>query len=76
MTTAFDTMWAILLALKESSVALPHGLPLEYNVERFLGSANITNTIELKLREVSFEGLTVTLIFIVKVVESTYTVKT
>ncbi|XP_022800762.1 gamma-aminobutyric acid type B receptor subunit 2-like [Stylophora pistillata] len=58
MTTAFDTMWAILLALKESSAALPHSLPLEHNVESFLGSSKITETIQSKLREVSFEGLT------------------
>ena len=69
MTTAFDTMWAILLALKESSAALPHSLPLERNVERFLGISKITETIESKLREVSFEGLTVTLIFIAKIVD-------
>lgn len=69
MTTAFDTMWAILLALKESSAALPHSLPLEYNVENFLGWPQITETIESKLREVSFEGRTVTLISIAKIVD-------
>lgn len=45
MTTAFDTMWVILLALKESSAALFHNLPLEYNVKSFLGTTTITETI-------------------------------
>ena len=59
MATAFDTMWAIMLALKEASAVLPNSLPLEYNVKTFIGSSTITRTIESKLRNVSFEGLTV-----------------
>ncbi|XP_078368681.1 gamma-aminobutyric acid type B receptor subunit 1-like [Oculina patagonica] len=58
MATAFDTMWAIMLALKEASAALPPSKPLEYNVQKFLGSGYITSVIESKLRNVSFEGLT------------------
>ncbi|XP_058959557.2 gamma-aminobutyric acid type B receptor subunit 2-like [Pocillopora verrucosa] len=58
MTIAFDTMWGVMLALKESSKELPNSMPLEQNVKRFLGNARITKTIELKLRNVSFEGLT------------------
>ena len=60
MATAFDTMWAILLALKEASIALQTTkTPLEYNVENILGSSDVTAAIESKLRNVSFEGLTV-----------------
>ena len=59
MTIAFDTMWGVMLALKESSKELPNSMPLEQNVKRFLGNTRITKTIELKLRNVSFEGLTV-----------------
>ena len=59
MATAFDTMWAIMLALKEASAVLPNSFPLEYNVKKFTGSLTITRTIESKLRNVSFEGLTV-----------------
>ncbi len=59
MATAFDTMWAITLALKEASATLPPSYPLEYNVQNFLGSGYITPVIESKLRNVSFEGLTV-----------------
>ena len=59
MTIAFDKMWGVMLALKESSKELPNSMPLEQNVKRFLGNARITKTIELKLRNVSFEGLTV-----------------
>ena len=60
MATAFDTMWAIILALKEASTALQTAdKPLKYNVEEILGSASVTRTIESKLRNVSFEGLTV-----------------
>ena len=59
MTIAFDTMWGVMLALKESSKELPNSMPLEQNVKRFLGNARITKTIELKLRNVSFEGFTV-----------------
>ena len=59
MTIAFDTMWGVMLALKESSKELPNSMPLEENVKSFLGNARITKTIELKLRNVSFEGLTV-----------------
>ena len=59
MTIAFDTMWGFMLALKESSKELPNSMPLEQNVKSFLGNARITKTIELKLRNVSFEGLTV-----------------
>ena len=59
MTIAFDTMWGVMLALKESSKELPNSMPLEQNVKRFLGNSRITKTIELKLRNVSFEGLTV-----------------
>ena len=59
MTIAFDTMWGVMLALKESSKELPNSMSLEENVKRFLGNARITKTIELKLRNVSFEGLTV-----------------
>ena len=59
MATAFDTMWAIMLALKEASVALPSHRPLEYNVNETIGSGLITSTIQSKLRNVSFEGLTV-----------------
>ena len=59
MTVAFDTMWGVMLALKESSKELPNSMSLEQNVKSFLGNARITKTIELKLRNVSFEGLTV-----------------
>ena len=59
MTIAFDTMWGVMLALKESSKELPNSMSLEQNVKSFLGNARITKTIELKLRNVSFEGLTV-----------------
>ena len=59
MATAFDTMWAIMLALKEASVELPSSWPLEYNVQHVLGKSYITHTIESKLCNVSFEGLTV-----------------
>lgn len=59
MAIAFDTMWGVMLALKESSKELPNSMPLEQNVKSFLGNARITKTIELKLRNVSFEGLTV-----------------
>ena len=59
MTIAFDAMWGVMLALKESSKELPNSMPLEQNVKSFLGNARITKTIELKLRNVSFEGLTV-----------------
>ena len=55
MAIAFDTMWGVMLALKESSKELH----LKQNVENFLGNAIITKTIKLKLRSVSFEGLTV-----------------
>ncbi|XP_058959571.2 gamma-aminobutyric acid type B receptor subunit 2-like [Pocillopora verrucosa] len=54
MTIAFDTMWGVMLALKESSKELP----LKQNVDNFLGNRTITKTIKLKLRNVSFEGLT------------------
>ena len=60
MTTAFDTMWAVMLALKEASAVLPSDESLEYNVKNLLGSSTVTRTIESKLRNVSFEGLTVT----------------
>ena len=60
MATAFDTMWAIILALKEASTALQTAdESLKYNVEEILGSSAVTRTIESKLRNVSFEGLTV-----------------
>ena len=60
MATAFDTMWAIMLALKEASIALQTtATPLKYNVENILGSDNVTEVIKSKLRNVSFEGLTV-----------------
>ena len=60
MATAFDTMWAIMLALKEASIALStSNRPLEYNMEQVIGSDMVTSTIQSKLRNVSFEGLTV-----------------
>ena len=60
MATAFDAMWAILLALKEASIALQKSkTPLEYNVKNTVGSDDVTKTIKSKLRNVSFEGLTV-----------------
>ena len=60
MATAFDTMWAIMLALKEASIALQKTkTPLEYNVKNIVGSDDVTGTIKSKLRNVSFEGLTV-----------------
>ena len=59
MATAFDTMWAVMLALKEASAVLPPDESLEYNVKNLLGSSRVTRTIESKLRDVSFEGLTV-----------------
>ncbi|PFX34116.1 Gamma-aminobutyric acid type B receptor subunit 2 [Stylophora pistillata] len=58
LTTAFDTMWAIMLALKEANASLPSSLPLETNVKEFLGKSKITETIESKLKNLSFEGLT------------------
>ena len=60
MATAFDTMWAIILALKEASIALSRSkTPLKYNVENVIGRDYVTSTIESKLRNVNFEGLTV-----------------
>ena len=60
MATAFDTMWAIMLALKEASIELQTtNTPLKYNVEKTVGSDVVTSTIQSKLRNVSFEGLTV-----------------
>ena len=60
MATAFDTMWAILLALKEASITLQTTeTPLKYNVENILGSDDVTEAIKSKLLNVSFEGLTV-----------------
>ena len=60
MATAFDTMWAIMLALKEASIELQTtDTPLKYNVEKTIGSDLVTSTIGSKLRNVSFEGLTV-----------------
>jgi len=60
MATAFDTMWAIMLALKEASIALQtRHTRLEYNVENTHGSELVTSTILSKLLNVSFEGLTV-----------------
>ena len=60
MATAFDTMWAIILALKEASIELSTSeWPLKYNVENIHGKESITETIKSKLRNVSFEGLTV-----------------
>ena len=60
MATAFDTMWAIMLALKEASIELQTtDTPLKYNVEKTIGSDLVTSTIQSKLLNVSFEGLTV-----------------
>ena len=60
MATAFDAIWAIMLALKEASIALQNtSTPLEYNVEKLYGSDDVTEAIKSKLRNVSFEGLTV-----------------
>ena len=60
MATAFDTMWAIMLALKEASIALQAtNTPLEYNVNQTLGDDVVTSTIQSELVNVSFEGLTV-----------------
>jgi len=60
LATAFDTMWAIMLALEKASIALQTTVtPLEYNVENVLGSHVVTSTIKSKLLNVSFEGLTV-----------------
>ena len=60
MATAFDAIWAIMLALKEASIALQNtSTPLEYNVEELYGSDDVTKAIKSKLRNVSFEGLTV-----------------
>ena len=59
MATAFDTMWAIMLALKEASFEFPSSSPLEHNVKEKFGNKTITKTLGLKLRDVSFEGLTV-----------------
>ena len=60
MATAFDTMWAIILALKEASIQLSASkTPLKYNVENWIGKDIVTSTIISKLRNVSFEGLTV-----------------
>ncbi|XP_027036420.1 gamma-aminobutyric acid type B receptor subunit 2-like isoform X2 [Pocillopora damicornis] len=53
--TAFDTMWSIMLALKEANA---ENFPLEDNVKKFLGNAVITKTIVSKLENLSFEGLT------------------
>ena len=60
MANAFDTMWAVMLALKEASIALQTtSTPLEYNVEKVVGNDKVTKTIKSKLRNVSFEGVTV-----------------
>ena len=60
VATAFDTMWAIMLALRESSIELQTtNTPLKYNVEETYGSDVVTSTIQSKLRNVSFDGLTV-----------------
>lgn len=58
--TAFDTMWSIMLALKEANA---EEFPLEYNVEYFLGNDTISKTIVSKLENVSFEGLTVIVLY-------------
>ena len=60
MATAFDAIWAIMLALKEASIALQNtSTPIETNVEKLIGSDDVTKAIKSKLRNVSFEGLTV-----------------
>jgi len=60
LATAFDTMWAIMLALKETSIALQAtNTPLEYKATEALGDGLVTRTTESKLVNVSFEGLTV-----------------
>ena len=60
MATAFDTMWAIMLALKEASIELQTtDTPLKYNAEKIIGSDVVTSTIQSKLLNVNFEGLTV-----------------
>ena len=60
MANAFDAMWAIMLALKEASISLETTFPpLKYNVENILGRDKVTGAIKSKLRNVSFEGLTV-----------------
>lgn len=58
--TAFDTMWSIMLALKEANA---ENFPLEDNVKKFLGNAVITKTIVSKLENLSFEGLTVIVLY-------------
>ena len=58
--TAFDTMWSIMLALKETNA---QEFPLENNVVEFLGNDTITKTIVSKLQNVSFEGLTVIVLY-------------
>ena len=60
MATAFDTMWTIMLALKEASIELQTtDTPLKYNVENTIGSDLVTSTIQSNLLNVSFEGLAV-----------------
>ena len=60
LATAFDTMWAIMLALKDASIALQTAnTPLEYKMHETVGEDVVTSTIVSKLLNVSFEGLTV-----------------
>ena len=55
---AFDTMWAIMLALKETSGSLPGDMKLEDGVNN-TRPRDISLAIAAKLRNVSFEGLSV-----------------
>lgn len=58
-TTAFDVMWAVLLAMAETSKELAgESYGLEMNSELY-GKTSITRSLREKLKNVSFEGLTV-----------------
>lgn len=55
MATAFDTMWGVMLALRNASLELP----LEHNVQKAQGETKITEKITEKLKHLKFQGLTV-----------------
>lgn len=59
MATAFDTMWGVMLALRNASLELPDSMPLEHNVQKFQGESKITEKITEKLKHLKFQGLTV-----------------
>lgn len=60
--TAFDVMWAVMLAMKETSKDLSTMNNGKYSLENnseIVGKSVVTNLLNEKLKSVSFEGLTV-----------------